>query len=223
MDELERVTTESLQRINNFGLENRVAVGANLKAKTAFEAIGNFVSLLDETGAIRTSADAEKLTQTGFRRVKRSEMNSFLVWMSRTARDIARNDETFVNKFRIPRMNLNDSMLLETARAFYADSNAVEATFVEYGFPADFRGDLDALIDEFDSAINAQDAAFRERVSSNATVDELLDIALTARRTLLIIVPNIFHNDASKLADWASASHIEKLPKPKKTNPPPTQ
>lgn len=220
MDELERVITESLQRINNFGLENLVAVNVNLKAKTAFEAIGNFVSLLDETGALRSSANAEKLTQTGFRRVKRSELNSFLLWMTRTARDIARNDETFVNKFRIPHHNLNDATLLETARAFYADSAAVEATFIEYGFPADFRDDLDALIDEFDGAINAQDAALRERVSSNATVDELLDNALTARRTLLIIVPNIFHNDPGKLADWTSASHMEKLPKPKKTTPP---
>ena len=219
MDELERVTIESLQRIHNFGLENITAVGVNSKAKTAFEAIGSFVALLDETGAIRTSADAEKLTQTGFRRVKRSEMNSFLVWMSRTARDIARNDETFVNKFRIPRLNLNDAMLLETARAFYADSAAVGATFIEYGFPADFRDDLDGLIDEFDAAINAQDAALRERVSSNATVDELLDNALTARRTLLIIVPNIFHDKPGKLSDWASASHIEKLPKAEKTTP----
>lgn len=223
MDELERVITECLQRINNFGLENLAAVSPNLKAKTAFEAIGNFVSLLDETGALRSSANAEKLSQTGFRRMKRSEVNAFLTRITSTARDIARNDQTFVNKFRIPHHNLNDATLLETARAFYTDSSVVEATFIEYGFSADFRDDLDALIDEFDGAINAQDSALRERVSSNATIDNLLDNALTGRRTLLIIVPNIFHNDSGKLADWASASHIEKLPKSKKTTPPPTQ
>lgn len=220
MDELERVVTESLQRINNFGLENIEAVSGNLKAKTAFTAIGNYVVQLDETGAARTSANATKLTQTGFRRVKRSEVNSFVIGMSATARDIARNDETFVNKFRLPRQNLNDALLLETARAFYADSEAVAAKFTEYGFEEDFRDDLDVLIDEFDAAINGQDSAVRERVAANATIDELLDNALTGRRTLLVIVPNIFRNNPGKLADWASASHIEKLPKPKKTNPP---
>lgn len=220
MDELERVVTESLQRINNFGLENLAAVRVNLKAKTAFEAIGSYVTLLDKTGATRTSADATKLTQTGFRRIKRSEVHSFLILMTTTARDIARNDATFVNKFRIPRQNLNDAVILETARAFYAESESVVVKFTDYGFEEDFRDDLDVLIDEFDAAINGQDSALRERVAANATIDELLDNALTGRRTLLVIVPNIFRNNPGKLADWASASHMEKLPKKKKSKPP---
>ena len=223
MDELERVITECLQRTNNFGLENTAAVSINLKAKTAFEAIGNYVALLDENGALRSSANATKLTQTGFRRMKRSEVKSFLVSMSETARDIAKNDAAFVNKFRIQHHNVNDAVLLETARAFYADSEAVEAKFTDYGFEEDFRDDLDVLIDEFDAAINGQDSALRERVAANATIDELLDAALNGRRTLLVIVPNIFRNNPGKLADWASASHIEKLPKKKKAPPPPAE
>lgn len=190
----------------------------------SFEAIGNFVVLLDENGALRSSANAEKLSQTGFRRVKRSEVKSFLLDMTETARDIARNDAAFVNTFRLPHHNLNDALMLETARAFYADSEAVAAKFTDYGFDDDFRDDLDVLIDEFDAAINGQDSALRERVAANATIDELLDNALNGRRTLLIIVPNIFRNNPGKLADWASASHMEKLPKPKKKKEkPPTE
>lgn len=220
MDELERVVTECLQRIDNFGQENAAAIAVNAKATAAFAAIADYVAQLDATGALRTSANATKLTQTGFRRMKRSELYSYLLWMSRNARDIARHNEAFVNKFRIPRRNLNDALLLETARAFYADSETVKATFIEYGLPATFRDDLDALIDEFDGAISAQDSALRERVASNATIDEVVDNALTGRRTLLVIVPNIFNGNRGKLADWASASHIEKLPKSKKPEPP---
>ena len=220
MDDLERVVTECLQRIDNFGKENKAAIDVNLTAKAAFAAIANYVGQLDETGALRTSANATKLTQTGFRRMRRSELNSYLTWMSRNARDIAKNNEAFVNKFRIPRQNLNDVLLLETARAFYDDSAAVSTTFIEYGFPATFRADLDALIEEFDDAINAQDSALRERVASNATIDDVVDNALTGRRTLLVIVPNIFSGNPGKLADWASASYIEKLPKTKKATPP---
>ncbi len=225
MDELERVVTESLQRINNFGQENAAAVAGNAKAAAAFAAIADYVGELDEKGALRTSANAEKLTQTGFRRMKRSELYSYLLWMSRNARDIAKNNAAFVNKFRIPRQNLNDSIILEAARAFYADSEAeaVENAFIDYGFPNDFRADLDALIDEFDGAINAQDAALRERVASNAEIDDIVDRALDGRRTLLVIIPNIFQGNAGKLADWASASYIEKLPKSKKTPPSPEQ
>lgn len=220
MDDLERVITECLQRIDNFGEENAAAIRVNLKAQAAFAAIGEYTAQLDETGALRTSANATKLTQTGFRRMKRSELYSFLLWLSSNARDIAKHYEAFINKFRIPRQNVNDALLLETARAFYADSEAVEATFIEYGLPETFRADLDALIDEFDDAINAQDSALRQRVASNATIDSIVDNALTGRRTLLVIVPNIFRNNPGKLADWASASYIEKLPKTKKPKPP---
>lgn len=220
MDELERVITECLQKINSFGQENQTAISANTKAKAAFAAIADYLAQLDETGALRNSANETKLTQSGFRRMRRSELYSYLLWMSRNARDIAKTDKTFVNKFRVPREGLTDALILETARSFYADSEAASETFVGYGFPETFRTDLDALTDEFDDAINAQDAALRERIASNAEIDDVIDRALSGRRTLLVIVPNLFRNNPAKLADWTAASYIKKLPKSKKTKPP---
>ena len=139
--------------------------------------------------------------------------------MAETARDAAHTNEVFVNKFRIPRQNLNDQTLLETARAFYANSEAVAQEFKDYGYSDDFREDLETMIEEFDETIDTQDAALRNRVASNAAIDDLLDKALNGRRTLLVIVPNLFKNDPAKLADWASASYVEKLPKKKKQRP----
>lgn len=107
-------------------------------------------------------------------------------------------------------------MPAKTARAFYDDSEAASAKFIEYGFPAD----LDALIDEFEAAISAQDSALRERVASNAEIDDVIDRALSGRRTLLVIVPNLFRDNPAKLADWAAASYIKKLPKAGKTKQP---
>jgi hypothetical protein len=215
MDDLERVTTECLQRIDNFGNENSAAIAVNALAVAAFTAIGNFVDQLDANGALRTSAGVTKLSQTGLRRMGRTELNGFLISMARIARDIAKNDPTFVNKFVLPSTNRNDAALLETARAFLADAAAVEALFSGYGLPTDFLDTLQELINDFDAAINAQDAANRNRIDANATIDDIIDQALTARRTLLVIVPNIFAGNPGKLADWAAASHIEKLPKAK--------
>ena len=220
MDDLERVITECLQRIHNFGLENAAVITANVKAAAAFGAIGDYVAQLDSTGALRTSAGITKLTQTGFRRMKRTQLKGFLIRMSGIARDNEKNNPAFVNKFRINHKNLNDVALLETARAFHADSEAVAQDFEDYGLPRDFRNILQTLITGFDEAINDQDAANRSRIAANATIDDIVDRALTGRRTLLIIVPNLFADNAGKLADWASASHIEKAPK--KTPSPPT-
>jgi hypothetical protein len=154
--------------------------------------------------------------------MKRTELNGFLIRISGIARDKAKNDPTFVNKFVLPPANRNDAALLETARAFHADSAALEAIFKGYGLPGDFRITLQTLIDEFDGAINAQDSAKRGRIDANATIDGIIDRALSGRRTLLVIIPNIFAGNPGKLADWASASHIEKLPKAKPAPKPPT-
>ncbi len=219
MDDLERVITECLQRIHNFGLENAAVIAANVKAAAAFGAIGDYVAQLDSMGALRTSAGITKLTQTGFRRMKRTQLKGFLIRMSGIARDNEKNNPAFINKFRINHKNLNDVALLETARAFYTDSEAVAKDFEDYGLAVGFRDTLQTLITGFDEAINDQDAANRSRIAANAAIDDIVDRALTGRRTLLIIVPNLFADNAGKLADWASASHIEKVPK-KSPSPP---
>lgn len=220
MDDLERVITASLRRIHNFGQANAPVVTANVKAAAAFAAIGQYIEQLDETGALRTSAGETKLTQTGFRRMKRTELNGFLIRMSNIARDIERNTPEFVNNFRVQRHNRNDSTLLESARAFYRDSETGAQDFIDYGLPPRFRETLLTLIDEFEAAINQQDSANRTRIGANATIDDIVDNALTGRRTLTIIVPNLFSDNPGKLAEWAAASHIEKLPRGTPRTPP---
>jgi hypothetical protein len=210
-----------MQKMNRFGMENAAVIVNNAKAKTAFEAIGEYVAELDGTGALRTSAGITKLTQTGFRRMKRTELKGFLLKMVGTARDHAANNPTFVNKYKLNPHNRNDSVLLETARAFHADSEADEQIFEDYGY-MNFRTVLLSLINEFEAAISGQDSANRARIGANATIDDIVDRALSGRRTLLIIVPNLFFNNPGKLAEWAAASHIEKLPKGTPGNPPVT-
>ena len=219
MDDFERRITECLQRMHNFGTENAAAISVNAIAVAAFTAIAAFVGQLDATGALRTSAGLTKLSLTGQRRIGRTELYSFLLLMARVARDIERNNPAFINTFKIKRQNLNDVTLLETARAFNLDGANVKAEFIGYGLAADFLTTLETLTNEFDQSINAQDTANRDRIDANATIDDIIDQALNGRRTLLVIIPNIFAGNPGKLADWASASHIEKAPK--KTPPTP--
>jgi hypothetical protein len=116
---------------------------------------------------------------------------------------------------------LNDAALLETSRAFYTDSGAVEEILKDY-LGNNFRATLLTLINAFEEAISEQSSANIARVGANAKIDDIVDRALSGRRTLLIIVPNLFSDNPAKLAEWASASHIEKLPKGAPRNPTPT-
>lgn len=140
----------------------------------------------------------------------REELYDDLARISSTARTIALDNIDFANKFRLPRDNRSDQTLLETARAFAEQAAPLKNDFIAYGFPADFVTDLTADIAAFETAFNSQDEAERERIDANAAIDALIEQAMIARRKLDVIVPNVFRGNAGKLADWASASHVER-------------
>lgn len=213
MDDLERRQTEALVRVNNFGIQNAAAISAFPKAVAAFAVIQAAITQLEQIGALRTSSHQTKLSSSARRKLMRNELYAEISRIVKIAADIERDEPDFVNKFRLPRANKSDLVWLETARAFAADLTAVKHLFVEYGFLADFIDDLTADADAFEQAINQQDTANRGRVGANADIDEILGDALKAKRTLDVIVPNIFRDDAGKLADWTAASHVEKTPK----------
>jgi hypothetical protein len=226
MDDLERRQTEMLLRVNNFGAENAAAIAVNAIAVAAFGKVSNFVVLLEDKGETRSSATQTKFSKSARRKMTRSELKADLSEISRTAGAIKKNNPDFDNVFRLSENNRNDSVLLESARAFHtaASVTAIKNHFIAYGLLADFLDDLQDDTDAFEAAISQQDSANRERVGANADIDDILDEALKAVDTLKVVVPNIFRNDAGKLADWAAASRVEKAPKKKKDEPqnPPT-
>lgn len=219
MDDLERRQTETLLRVNNFGVEN-AAVITLPKAVTAFAAIQAAITELEQIGALRTSSGETKLSSSARRRLMRNELYTDLSAIAKIAAQIERDNPDFVNKFRLPQTNRSDLVWLETARAFAADAAVVKQLFIDYGLPADFVADLNADTDAFEEVINQQDTSGRAGVGANADIDEILGDALKAKRTLDVVVPNIFRNDAGKLAEWTAASHVEKPPKKKKDKPP---
>ncbi|HLM01009.1 MAG TPA: hypothetical protein VK400_08120 [Pyrinomonadaceae bacterium] len=225
MDDLERRQTEMILRVNNFGAENAAAIAGNAVAVQAFGKVSDFVAQLEDKGEKRSSATQTKFSKSAHRKMNRNELNADLAAISRTAAAIEENNPGFDNVFRVPRKNLNDAVLIETARAFHTNASAAAAKnlFTGYGLPADFLDDLQADTDAFEAAISQQDSANRERVGANADIDDILDEALKAVGTLKVVVPNIFRGDAGKLADWTAASHVEKAPKKTKAepNPPP--
>lgn len=154
MDDLERRLTEMILRVGNFGAENAEAIRANQKAVAAFAVIQTAISRLEQLGALRASAGETKLAFSERRALLREEVYFDLTAIAKTARQIARDDAAFVNKFKVPRNNRNDAILLETARAFAADLVAVRQLFLDYGMPADFITELAADTDAFESAIS---------------------------------------------------------------------
>jgi hypothetical protein len=219
MDDLERALTETLQRTNLFGIENAAAISRFPKAVECFAIIQSAIDELEARGILRSSATGAKFTASERRAIRRHTYTTKLTRIAMTARDIERNDPTFVNKFRTPQRNKSDLNWLETGRAFAADLPAVLDKFTDYGYDHNFIALLIAEGNEFEDAINSQDSSQRQRIDSNASIDSIIADGLKALRTLKIIIPNIFSGNPGKLADWASASHVER--RPKRAEPPP--
>ena len=55
---------------------------------------------------------------------------------------------------------------------------------------------------------------FRERIGAISAIDDILEDTLNAVKTLKVVIPNLFRDDAGKLAEWAAAFHVERAPKP---------
>lgn len=222
MDDLERRTTEMLLRVNNFGTENAAAVGVFAKAVAAFAQIQTGISELEAKGVLRSSAGETKLSLTSRRKMMRNELYNDMTLIASNARQIARDNADFVNKFRVPKMDKSDLAWIEAARQFAQDLPAVKEMFLELAMNDDFIEDLIADTDDFEEAIGGQDTSNRQRIGANVDIDDILGTMLKAVRTLKIMMPNIFHGNPGKLAEWAAASHIEKAPKGTPRNPPPT-
>lgn len=214
MDDLERNVTDMILRVDNFGTENAVRIRVNPLAVGKFDLVQTFITQILNTGEERSSASQMKFSQTAKRQIARDEVKKEVLEIAKTGRDIQRNNPDFNNVFHIQENNRNDATLLETARQFHTDASVAEVKelFLAYAMPDDFLEDLAAAIAAFEAAVSKQDTANRDRIDANASIDDLTVQVLAAVRTLKIIVPKLFRDEPGKLADWGSASHVEKAP-----------
>jgi len=116
------------------------------------------------------------------------------------------------NKFRLPRDN-NDQNLLNAARAAATDALPLRAQFIAHEMPADFLEDLAEDIADMEAAISTQSSGVGDHVAANAAIDDAITRGMDLLRKLDAIVRNKYANNPGVLAEWTTASHVERAPK----------
>lgn len=220
MSDLVRRQSEMAVKVKNFGTENVALYQSSAKAVAAFAVVSNGVDQLEGLGALKASAAETKFTFSDRRKSFRGQLYTTLTDIARTARQIARENPDFINKFKAPQDNRNDSVLLDSARGFADDLPPVKQLFLDYAEDEDFIEELIEETDDFAASISGQDTSNRQRIGANASIDDVLDEILAAVQTLKVIMPKLLKDNPDKLAQWLSACHIERPPKKKKTNEP---
>jgi len=118
-------------------------------------------------------------------------------------------------------LNGTDEALLNTAHSYATNALTLKARFIAYDMPADFIDDLNEDIAELEAAIADQGNAVGDHVSASAELEDALDRCDDAVRNEDPIMKNKYADDPGTLAEWISASHIERPPRRKKTAPTP--
>jgi len=103
-----------------------------------------------------------------------------------------------------------DQALLNSARAFQADAPAFSAQFISLGLDANFITNLGTDITNFEASISAKGAGVGAQAGATGGLENTAHKAAIALHVLKTIVPNIYKNNPAKLAEWATASHVEK-------------
>lgn len=217
MTDSEREFFNAYVRARDFGAENAADFPAASAGGKSFKVLRDGVPNVEASGEMQESNVGKAASVS-----KQAAVAA--VWLelrdiNRTARAIAIDKPAVGALFRMPHGN-NLQKLAAAAMDFYTNAAEYETDFTDYGLPADFRDDLQASINDLQTATTAHNEAKGSKTGATGAVKAELDVMHDAFKRLLGIVPNVYRNNPLKLAAWASASHVARPARRKKSGDP---
>jgi hypothetical protein len=215
MTERQERRLAALGRIVGFGKLHPEDFPAGSKAGTFLEQITAAETAAKNGGTGQSLHGGHRQAGTATKAEFFEEILDDMREISRTARALAMDMTGLDEKFRIPRGTSHETVLA-AARAFLEDATPLSEIFIEYQLPADFLEDLAADIAAFEAADEDQGEGLTEQVGATRSVAEAISIGATSARKLDPILRNLYRRNAERLAEWISASHVERPEKKRK-------
>lgn len=220
MNDLEKRTLDMLRNVRNFGSTHEDIFAAGTLARELFTNVGNIVEELERLAAEQSAKWAEARQYIASKAVVRAALSEGLTIISRTARVMAIDTPGIEDQFRMPH-NLTDQLLLDTARAFLANSAPHRPRLLRNEVPASVFQSLEDNITAFQEALALHYQASEASVEAGASFDAEMKRAVDHVRQLHAIVRNKLRDDPAGLAAWERARHIERAPRRSNHNEPP--
>lgn len=224
MSDRKRNILDAAERMDYFGKANPSLAAELPSTVELFAANADNVERLHEAGITSAGAGGAKTSGTRSKVARASEITADLRLVARTAKVIEKKNTGFKNTFTVPRSGLTYQEIIERANSFIADAPASQALFDKYALKAPFFAELQTDVEEFRLIAQDQADAHRTGVGATADIETILENTLDTREELKTALENHYRDDPAKLAEWLTASHIER--KKKKAgapgeNPPP--
>lgn len=215
MNDRSRAYWEAFNRMKEFGTDNAADFPSGI-AHDQFIQLGTVITAANASSAEQLGAAAHVAQMSEAKGNSREYVRSLMDAMHDLTPAMAYQYPTVEEVFKMPK-NRTDADLLAAARAFHANSAPFEAAFIAYGLSPDFRDTLHDATDDFESALNAHNAALSDRIEAQAELTDWITQGMRCRRILNPVVNQKYKNNPGKRAAWESASHIERPTKKKKS------
>jgi hypothetical protein len=216
----------ALKTTDAFGIANAADFPATGLGGQQFALVHTFITSAATLGAGQVSGTEQTHSAVLGKVACRFHLHDDLIGITNAAHSLLLLGNTTIGgKFLMPHSN-GDQALLNSARAFAADSVAFSAALISVGLPATFITTLNADITTFEGLITTKGTALTGQAGATGGLEDAAHKAAVALHVLKTIVPNTYKNNPAKLAAWATASHVEKHtpvprpPKPAATTPP---
>lgn len=222
MNSQEARVLEMLIRVRQFGLTHTSAFPASSRGSDLFQAVGGFIDSIENLSTTYAQHTRAAREQTVQKKMVCDAIRRNMAVLARTARGMKRIAPGIHDKFRLPK-SFSAQAMLTTARAVAAESEQQKEEFIRRGMPANFLQEFVSLIEDLEEIVDSQAQNSAARVLSKAAVNEATQNARGTVRELDTIVLNVYGADASVLAEWESASHIERSGRRAETPTPPAE
>ena len=227
MDVSETSRFDMFTRVRDFGLAHTSAFPATSLGGQLFAEINTTIETINAQAIAQSSGLNAAQQNTEGKAAVRDALEAEMEMIARTARAMAIDTPGLDDKFRLPRKK-GERAWLTAAQTFHSDALPIKADFIANEMPADFLETLDALITDYEEALQSGHQSTAKHVAASAAIDDGIERGMAAARKLDSIVRNKYHNDPATLAVWASARHVERISrKPKQptspTPPPPNE
>jgi hypothetical protein len=209
MDTLETKRLEMFVRVHGFGSQRATQFPANSHGGELFTRLGTIIDELEAHALRQSTGRSSARESTSSKAAARDELWRRLEAISRTARVIAFTSPGLEDKFRATR-GISDQALIQLARAFASDAAPLKDEFIKRGLAATFIADLDADREQFEAAAGRRNQGRGAHVAATAAIDDRIERGMKTVRELDALVRNTFAEDPATLAEWLSASHVER-------------
>ena len=203
---------EMLIRVRQFGLIHAPHFPTGSRGRELFDLVNGFIETIEEQSATHEQHARAAKEKTTIKKAAVAGLRELMSSISRTARGMAPSTPGMENKFQMPGGS-SVQKLLAAARSFLLEAEPLKAEFIRRGLPSNFVDDLRGRILSVAQAVDEQAQKSEARISASVSAVEAVRGARAAVRELGSIMRNVYAADAAPLAEWESASHVERAPR----------